>query len=40
MIAIVDAEQSTYRGLRAGDWVLIDACCAEPAARDRRGHLA
>lgn len=28
MIAITDADQSTYRGPRAGDWVLIDGMLA------------
>jgi hypothetical protein len=28
VIAITDADQSTYRGLRAGDWVLIDGMLA------------
>jgi hypothetical protein len=28
MIAITDADQSTHRGLRAGDWVLIDGMLA------------
>jgi hypothetical protein len=41
LIDLMEADQSTYRGLRAGGWVLIDGTLApEPTSSDRPGHLA
>jgi hypothetical protein len=41
LIDLMEADQSTYRGLRASDWVLIDGTLApEPTSSDRPGHLA